>query len=137
MSSLKKKKSSVIEWVGEPIAGTKGNYYDAVIINNEMITKNDYIFIEPINSSFRTQVIKIKYMWENKLGIKVLHGTWLWRGSETILRETSIQRELFLVDECQDVPLIYVQSKANVVVREFSNDCVEKGFYLNCEINYQ
>ncbi|OXU18829.1 hypothetical protein TSAR_015341 [Trichomalopsis sarcophagae] len=125
--TLKKKKSAVIEWMGEPIQSAKGDFYNAVIINHDVIKKNDYIFIEPINSSVPMQVIKVKYMWENKMGIKILHGTWLWRGSETILGETSLPRELFLVDECQDVPLIYVQAKANVVVREYSNDCTEKG----------
>lgn len=130
MSQLKEKRCSQITWIGEPFESSKGKFYEAVMINSEKIEKNDYIFIEPIDSSVQMQVIKVKYMWENKMGIKVLHGTWFWRGKETILGETAFSRELFMVDECQDVPLGYVQSKANVIKRELFNDLTEKGIKI-------
>lgn len=135
MSKLKEKKSFQMTWVGEPVVGSKGKFYESVIIDSEKIEKNDYIFLEPTNSSVSMQVIKIKYLWENKMGIKLLHGTWFWRGKETILGETSHPRELFMVDECQDVPLTYVQSKANVIKRELFNNLAEKGSYLEIALN--
>ncbi|XP_011505760.1 PREDICTED: DNA (cytosine-5)-methyltransferase PliMCI-like [Ceratosolen solmsi marchali] len=122
---LKKNKSIIMTWVGEPILSSKGDFYDAVIINSEMIKRNDYIFIDPIDPSVPMQVIKVRYLWESKLGNKMLHGTWLWRGTETILGEMSLPRELFLVDECQDVPLKFVQSKANVVILQFSSKNID------------
>jgi DNA (cytosine-5)-methyltransferase 1 len=124
---MKKTKSILIKWVGEPILSSKGNFYDAVMINSEKIERNDYIFIDPIDLSVSMQIIKVRYLWETKLGIKMLHGTWLWRGSETILGEVSCPRELFLVDECQDVPLTFVQSKTNVFIPTFSSNSIENG----------
>lgn len=132
MSKLKEKTSSQVSWVGEPFECSKGKFYEAVMINSEKIEKNDYIFIEPIDSTIPMQVIKVKYMWENKLGIRVLHGSWLWRGKETILGDTSSPRELFLVDECQDVPIAYVESKANVIKYDLFNDFKEKGISMIC-----
>lgn len=66
-------------------------------------------------------------MWENKIGIKMFHATWLWRGSETVLGETSSSSELFLVDDCQDVPVSYVKSKTSVVYRKTPEDWDQLG----------
>lgn len=126
MKTLKKNKRVMIEWIGEPINTAKGDYYESVIINSQKYEKNDYIFVEPRNSSVPMQVFQIRYMLEAKTGLKVLHCTWLWRGSETILGETSVSRELFLVDECQEIPLDCVQSKANVIRQQLDADDADR-----------
>uniref|UniRef100_A0ABD2X5D8 DNA (cytosine-5)-methyltransferase n=1 Tax=Trichogramma kaykai TaxID=54128 RepID=A0ABD2X5D8_9HYME len=110
-SSFKKKAHDSIEWIGEPLEGI---FFSAIKLDSEVIEKDDYIFIMPEDSSMPIQVMKVRYMWESSKGDKMFHGTWLWRGSGTILAETAHPNELFMVDQCQDVPLIYVQQKAKV-----------------------
>lgn len=125
--SSSKERERVTEWVGQPIRTAKGNFYEAVMIDSEKITRNDNIFIKSLDPLVPPQIVKVEYMWESKKGNKIIHGTWLWRGGETILGDTSLARELFLVNECQDVSLAYVQSKANVVSPGVSANFTNKG----------
>ncbi|KAJ8680875.1 hypothetical protein QAD02_016662 [Eretmocerus hayati] len=114
-----KSRSVQIKWLGKPIGtDNKGVFYSAVDLDEEEIQINDYVFIESVDPTVPLQIVKIVYMWENKMGIKMFHATWLWRGSETVLGETSNASELFLVDDCQDVPISYIKTKTTV---EFKN----------------
>lgn len=134
MNKLKEKESSEIIWVRKPGNLGKvphGEFYESVRINSKLIEKNDYIFLEPIDSNVcEMQVMKIKFLYKSNTGLEMLHGTWLWRGRDTILGETSHPRELFVVDECLCVPLTYVKSKANVIKHELFKNSTEKGIYL-------
>ncbi|OXU20811.1 hypothetical protein TSAR_006495 [Trichomalopsis sarcophagae] len=123
-----KSRTGKIEWVGKPI-GTdfKGSFYSAVELDSETIEINDFVFIESVDPTVPLQIVKVIYMWENKMGIKMFHATWLWRGSETVLGETSNSSELFLVDDCQDVPVSYVKSKTTVLHRDTPDNWNELG----------
>lgn len=97
-----KSRSVSISWVGEPIGqDAKGSFYKAVKLDSEILEVNDYVFIESVDPQVPLQIVKIIYMWESKFNVKMFHATWLWRGSETVLGETSSSSELFLVDDCQ------------------------------------
>ena len=112
-----------ISWIDEPFAtDIKGLFYKAVSIDTEIINGNDYVFIESAEPNVPLQIVQVTYMWENKLGIKMFHARWLWRGNETVLGETSNSRELFLVDDCQDVPLSFVKKKTSVEYRQAPED---------------
>lgn len=123
-----KSRTGQVEWLGEPIGiDSKGEFYKAVQLDSEVIEVNDYVFIESVNPCVPLQIVKIKYMWQNKMGIKMFHATWLWRGSETVLGETSSSSELFLVDDCQDVPISYVKSRTTVVHKTTPDNWDELG----------
>ena len=61
-------------------------------------------------------------MWENTDGIKQFHANWLYRGNDTILREISDPIELFLSEDCDDVPLEVVKSKCTVIFKDASKN---------------
>lgn len=123
-----KSRTGKIEWVGEPIGvDSKGSFYSAVELDTETIEINDYVFIESVDPTVPLQIVKIIYMWENKMEIKMFHATWLWRGSETVLGETSSSSEVFLVDDCQDVPVAYIKSKTTVLHRDIPDNWNELG----------
>lgn len=52
----------------------------------------------------------------------MFHAHWFYRGTETILGESSDPLELFLVDECEDMQLNYVKEKVNVFYKAPSNN---------------
>jgi DNA (cytosine-5)-methyltransferase 1 len=123
-----KSRTGKMEWLGKPIVmDSKGAFYNAVELDSEIININDYVFIESVDPTVPLQIVKVIYMWENKMGIKMFHATWLWRGSETVLGETSNSSELFLVDDCQDVPISYVKSKTEVVRHDTPDNWNELG----------
>lgn len=66
-------------------------------------------------------------MWENKLNIKMFHANLLWRGHQTVLGETSDPKELFLMDECQDIPLSCIKCKTNVLEKHIPEDWADLG----------
>lgn len=67
------------------------------------------------------------FMWENKHGVKQFHANWFRRGTDTILGETSDPIELFLSDDCDDVPFTSVSSKATVIYKKMPNNWTELG----------
>lgn len=67
---------------------------------------------------------RITALWED--GEKMFHAHWFCRGTDTVLGESSDPLELFLVDECEDMQLSFVQGKVNVLYKAPSeNWCME------------
>ncbi|XP_076375509.1 DNA methyltransferase 1a isoform X2 [Megalopta genalis] len=117
-----------IVWVGKQIAiDNQRTYYKSVIVGNENIQLNDYVLVEPKNPVIPLHVAKIIYMWENRNGIKQFHANWFHRGNNTILGETSDPIELFLSDDCDDVPFTSIRSKCTVVFKKVSDNWVDLG----------
>ncbi|KAL7287133.1 hypothetical protein TKK_0018750 [Trichogramma kaykai] len=128
MIGVIKSRDVTVEWIGEPLASDQNRtFYSEVALDSEHIALNDYVFIESVDASVPVQIVKVIYMWETKLNLKMFHGTWLWRGSETVLGETSSSSEVFLVDDCQDVPISYIKSKATVVHKSTPENWNELG----------
>ncbi|XP_078046849.1 DNA methyltransferase 1a isoform X2 [Augochlora pura] len=117
-----------IVWVGKQIAiDNQRTYYKSVIVGNENIQLNEYVLVEPKNTAIPLHIAKIIYMWENRNGIKQFHANWFHRGNDTILGETSDPIELFLSDDCDDVPFTSIRSKCTVVFKKISNNWVDLG----------
>ncbi|XP_017756525.1 PREDICTED: DNA (cytosine-5)-methyltransferase PliMCI-like [Eufriesea mexicana] len=107
-----------ITWIGAQIASDNlKTFYTSVMVGEEKIEINDYVLVEPRNPAIPSHVAKVIYMWENKNGIKQFHGNWLYRGNDTILGETSDPIELFLSDDCDDIPFKSVRSKCTVIFK--------------------
>ncbi|XP_023289399.1 DNA (cytosine-5)-methyltransferase 1 [Orussus abietinus] len=127
LKSLKRVKKEV-KWLGESIAtDAKKVFYSGVDVSGEEIRVNDYVMIEPSDPSIALQLAKVMYMWENKKGECLFHGNWFRRGSDTVLGETSDPTELFLIDECDDLVLTSIKTKATVTLREPASDWAELG----------
>ncbi|XP_076670133.1 DNA methyltransferase 1a [Andrena cerasifolii] len=117
-----------ISWIGDQIAAdNQKTYYKSVRVDDEEIQSNDYVLVEPKNPAISLHVAKVIYMWENKNGAKQFHANWFYRGSDTILGETSDPIELFLSDECDDVPLQSVRSKCTVIFKKVPEDWAQLG----------
>ncbi|XP_076247573.1 DNA (cytosine-5)-methyltransferase PliMCI [Calliopsis andreniformis] len=117
-----------IAWVGEPIINDgRRTFYKSVILVDEEINTNDYVLIESNDPTVPLQVAKVMYMWEDKNGAKLCHANWFRRGSDTVLGETSDPLELFLLDECDNVPFTSVKSKATVIYKTSSKNWNELG----------
>lgn len=115
-------------WIGDQIASNNlKTYYKSVIVGDEKIEINDYVLVEPRNPTSPSHVAKVIYMWENKNGMKQFHANWLHRGNDTILGETSDPIELFLSDECDDVPFKAVRSKCTVIFKNVPKNWAELG----------
>nr|XP_034189663.1 DNA (cytosine-5)-methyltransferase PliMCI-like [Osmia lignaria] len=117
-----------ITWVGEAIIDDgRRTFYNSVIVVDEEIKANDYVLIESNDPTVPLQIAKVIYMWEDKNGAKLCHANWFRRGSDTVLGETSDPLELFLLDECDNVPFASIKSKATVIYKASPNNWSELG----------
>ncbi|CAK9821528.1 DNA (cytosine-5)-methyltransferase PliMCI [Anthophora retusa] len=117
-----------IEWMGDEIVTDNlRTFYKSVLVGSEKIDINDYVLIEPKNPAIPLHVAKVIYMWENKNGVKQFHANWFHRGNETILGETSDPTELFLSDNCDNVPFKSVRSKCTVIFKSVPENWAELG----------
>ncbi|XP_031847018.1 DNA methyltransferase 1a isoform X2 [Nomia melanderi] len=117
-----------IVWMENQIAiDNQRTFYKSVMVGDEKIQLNDYVLVEPRNPSTPLHVAKVIYMWENKNGRKQFHANWFHRGNDTILGETSDPIELFLSDDCDDVPFTSIRSKCTVIFKKIPNNWADLG----------
>ncbi|KZC09572.1 PREDICTED: DNA (cytosine-5)-methyltransferase PliMCI-like [Dufourea novaeangliae] len=117
-----------ITWVGEPVIDDgRRTFYKSVMVIDEEIKINDYVLIESNDPTVPLQIAKVMYMWEDKNGAKLCHANWFRRGSDTVLGETSDPLELFVLDECDNVPFTSVKSKATVIYKASPKNWSELG----------
>ena len=64
----------------------------------------DTVTVRPHPPSNPPYIARVCYMWEDAGGLKMFHGQWFSRGSDTVLGETGDPCELFVVDQCDDIP---------------------------------
>ncbi|KAJ3542763.1 hypothetical protein NM688_g5941 [Phlebia brevispora] len=57
---------------------------------------------------------KICYFFEEEDGTKMVHVQWFQHGAQILLQELAHPHGLFLINECQDLPLDVIYQKANV-----------------------
>ncbi|XP_066590215.1 DNA (cytosine-5)-methyltransferase 1-like isoform X2 [Prorops nasuta] len=112
-----------IEWIGEPIIDDgRRVFYETVKVVDEEIKVKDYVFIESSDPAVPLQVAQVIYMMEDKFGSKMCHANWFRRGKDTVLGETADPLELFLLDECDNVPFTSIKSKATVIRKKVAEN---------------
>ncbi|XP_076633551.1 DNA methyltransferase 1a [Colletes latitarsis] len=117
-----------ITWVKDQITiDNQKIFYKSVIVNNEEIQVNDYVLVASRYSATPSHVAKVIYMWESKSGMKQFHANWFHRGNDTILGETSDPKELFLSDDCDDVPITCISSKCTVILKKIPENWADLG----------
>lgn len=60
---------------------------------------------------------RVTAMWDDASTGPMIHVHWFCRGTDTVLGATSDPLELFMVDECEDMQLCYIDSKVNVLYK--------------------
>lgn len=64
---------------------------------------------------------RICYFFEVK-GAKMFHGQWFQHGAQILLQELAHPQGLFLIDECEDLPVDVIYQKANVQELQLTED---------------
>uniref|UniRef100_A0A4W3HR48 DNA (cytosine-5)-methyltransferase 1 n=1 Tax=Callorhinchus milii TaxID=7868 RepID=A0A4W3HR48_CALMI len=113
----KKQSKNRICWIGEAIKSDgRKTYYQKVSVDDELFAINDCVVVSPDDPTKPLYLARITSMWEEGV-CKMFHAHWFCRGTDTVLGETSDPLELFLVDECEDMQLSYVDSKVTVIYK--------------------
>lgn len=123
-----KESKKKVEWVGNPIAKEDcRTFYDRVLVADTEIKLNDCVFIEPKNPAIPLHIARVVYMWENKKGNQMFHANWFCRSTDTLLGETSDPKELFICDECANLPLSSVKSTTTVILKQIPDNWEDMG----------
>lgn len=78
------------------------------------VSVGDFITLKSETPNEPLWVAKVVHMYDNLPQKFMFHGLLFCRGSDTILSGTADPRELFLVDNCDDLPLGSIIRKAKV-----------------------
>lgn len=119
---VRKEVTRRVKWASDPIASFDERvYYESVNIDGELLSVGDCVCVRPDEEERIRQTeepdpwfAKIQYMWQDVDGSEQFHARWFIHGSDTLLQETASPRELFLLNECDDIDLYSVMSKCTV-----------------------
>lgn len=80
------------------------------------VKPGDFVMLKPENPNEPLCIVKIISMYDRQLQKFMFHGHLFCRGTDSILGETADPRELFLVNECDDMFLGGILHKAKVKI---------------------
>ncbi|KAL1478241.1 hypothetical protein MTO96_016426 [Rhipicephalus appendiculatus] len=120
---------SDVRWADdEPVAKlNKKSYYSRALVNGHELRWGDFVLVTPTDPGTPLDVARVVYMYETPSGEKMFHAHWFWRGSDTVLGESSDPRELFLVNECDNQSLSAVNDLCTVVHKPVAEDWFSRG----------
>ncbi|XP_060530589.1 DNA (cytosine-5)-methyltransferase PliMCI-like isoform X2 [Cylas formicarius] len=107
--------------------------YFSVIIDGVQVQVGDFITLKSENPNEPLWIAKIIHMYDAFPQRFMFHGLLFCRGSDTILTGTADPRELFLVDECEELPLGSIIRKAKVEYLPMAKDWFELGGLTDLE----
>ncbi|KAJ3126613.1 hypothetical protein HK098_007368 [Nowakowskiella sp. JEL0407] len=118
----------------EPVIGTRKinntktrNYHDSCMIDGDLLSIGDCVYVRKPKEEADPQepwFFKICYFFEEvkktvdgegTKSKKYVHARWLCHGKESILEEVASYNELFLTDDCMDLPIKAIVKKCDVV----------------------
>ncbi|XP_020272922.1 DNA (cytosine-5)-methyltransferase 1B-like isoform X2 [Asparagus officinalis] len=106
-SSKPKTSKKETKWEGEATGRTDlgENLYRSAIVHGELISVGMAVMIEAHESEEVPAIYFVEFMFEKPDGVKVVHGRFMLRGSETVLGNAAKERELFLTNDCMEFEL--------------------------------
>lgn len=105
------------KWVGEILKSEDGNvFYGSVKINDDVISIGDCVSVLPQDKEKNLFIGKVIKLWEESDKTKMVHLDWYIRATETVLGEVADKAEIFLVDDCEDTKLEFIDSKVEVEI---------------------
>ena len=110
-----------LSWTGGEItqsSSAKRVYYEGASVDDMVLVRGDCIEVKPDSDSETPYVARIMSFFQDSKNEKMVHVDWYCRGPDTVLGETSDTRELFTIDDCEDIPLASVTKKVRVVLHK-------------------
>ncbi|XP_073910199.1 DNA (cytosine-5)-methyltransferase 1 isoform X3 [Castor canadensis] len=124
----KKQNKDRISWMGPSIKhDEKRTFYEKVCIDEMTLEMGDCVSVIPDDSSKPLYLARVTALWEDINNGQMFHAHWFCAGTDTVLGATSDPRELFLVDECEDMQLSYIHGKVKVIYKPPSKDWSMEG----------
>ncbi|CAG8825437.1 26379_t:CDS:2, partial [Gigaspora margarita] len=124
-----------VEWYGNIVAHDNNiSYYRSAKVDDDIISVGDVVYVRNDESDI-PWFAKVMYMYDDPKEGKMFHSRFFSHGRDTILDELAGERELFLLDNCEDNNLDTIMGKVNVkrLEREerenFSSDDTSFYFY--------
>ena len=102
-----------VEFMGAPLRvddGLRRKYYDCATVNDVEYKIGDCVMVRPDIKGSASYIGRIVYLLEEKHE-KIAHVQYFCRGSDTVLGELSDKKELFALDDCEDVQLFELMRK--------------------------
>lgn len=91
------------------------------------VALGDFVSVCPEDETEAVFISQVVSLWEDSSGRKQFHGRWFSRSSDTVLGEVGDPMELFLGDECDDIPLGAVLGVVKVERHLPASDWAQKG----------
>ena len=109
------------------------SYYSCVKIGSREYGVNDFVVFR--DEEKKKDVIgQIRWMYETRGKLKLLHVLKYVSGRDTILGSTAHEKQLFAINECQDIIASHVIRAVSVLTKEaslvISRDSAERGDYF-------
>ena len=102
-----------VEFAGKPLRvddSQRRKYYDSATVNDVEYQIGDCVMVQPDNKGSASYIGRIVYLLEERHE-KMAHVQYFCRGSDTVLGEVSDKKELFALDDCEDVQLFELMRK--------------------------
>ncbi|KAJ8934705.1 hypothetical protein NQ318_008503 [Aromia moschata] len=117
-----------VKWEEKSITKYKGSEcYSSAVVGDIIVKQGDFVMLKSENPNEPLCIAKIVSMYDKSPQKFMFHGHLFCRGTDTILGETADPRELFLVDNCEDLPLGSIVRKAEVEHRKLPINWCELG----------
>ncbi|GFZ03206.1 methyltransferase 1 [Actinidia rufa] len=96
-----------IKWVGKQVGRTcEGeSLYKQAVVSGCVVSVGGFVLVEADDSEENPPIYVVEYMFENSDARKMVHGRLMLRGSQTVLGNTTNEREVFLTNDCLEFEL--------------------------------
>lgn len=112
--NINKENTMAVTWHGGPIKRENGRtYYSAAIVDGELLELGDTVYMR--TGDEEPWFALIMSFFDGPDADYQFHARFFSHGRETVLDELAGERELFLLDNCEDNDLYSVMGKANVI----------------------
>ncbi|CAG9855238.1 unnamed protein product [Phyllotreta striolata] len=129
---VSKKTINKVKWLEESSTKYKTyQCYSSAQIGNFIVKTGEYVMLKPESDEHPLYIAKIIYMYDKFPQKYVFHAHLFCRGIDSILGETANPRELFVVDDCEELLLGSIVRKAKVEYRKIPPNWFELGGELN------
>ena len=105
-----------VEFLGTPLRvndSLRRKYYDSAMVGDVEYQIGDCVMVRPDIKGSASYIGRIVYLLEEKHE-KIAHVQYFCRGSDTVLGELSDKKELFALDDCEDVQLFELMRKVQI-----------------------
>ncbi|CAH1179610.1 unnamed protein product [Phaedon cochleariae] len=123
-----------VKWKEKSSMKYKGyECYSSAVVGDITVKPGDYVMLKSENPNEPLCVTQIIHMYDQLPQRFMFHGHLFCRGTDTVLGETADPRELFVVDDCEDLPLGSIVRNAEVEYRKVPENWSSVGGDLNLE----